>query len=135
MYKNCVLIVDDNEMFIELARFVLTAAAYEVDVAADASHALSQIPVFLPDLILMDVQMPVMGGLELTQRLKADPTTRHIVIVAFTAYALKGDAPKLQAAGFNGYIAKPVDVMTLAAEVRFWLEGPDSARGSHFVWT
>ena len=99
MNKNRVLIVDDNEMFIELARFVLTAAAYEVDVAADASHALSQIPVFLPDLILMDVQMPVMGGLELTQRLKADPTTRHIVIVAFTAYALKGDAPKLQAAG------------------------------------
>ena len=55
--------------------------------------------------------------------------------MAFTAYALKGDAPKLQATGFNGYIAKPVDVMTLAAEVRFWLEGPDSARGSHFVWT
>jgi two-component system, cell cycle response regulator DivK len=129
-----VLVVDDNDMFIEMAKFVLAAAAYEVEVAPDASQALLKIPVFLPDLIMMDVQMPVMDGIELTRRLKADPATNHIVIVAFTAYALKGDAPMLQAAGFNGYIAKPVDVMTLAAEVRFWLEGPDSARGSHFVW-
>ena len=129
-----VLIVDDNEMFIEMAKFILTAAAYEVRTAPDASQALVQIPVFLPDLILMDVQMPVMDGIELTRQLKADPATKHIVIVAFTAYALRGDALKLQAAGFNGYIAKPVDVMTLAAEVRFWLEGPSSARGSHFVW-
>ena len=129
-----VLIVDDNEMFIEMAKFVLAAAAYEVEASSDAGQALLQIPVFLPDLILMDVQMPGMDGIELTQQLKADPATKHIVIVAFTAFALKGDAPMLQAAGFDGYIAKPVDVMTLAAEVRFWLEGPGSARGSHFVW-
>lgn len=129
-----VLIVDDNEMFIEMAKFVLAAAAYEVESSSDAGQALLQIPVFLPDLILMDVQMPGMDGIELTQQLKADPATKHIVIVAFTAFALKGDAPMLQAAGFDGYIAKPVDVMTLAAEVRFWLEGPGSARGSHFVW-
>ncbi len=129
-----VLIVDDSEMFIEMAKFVLSAAAYEVESSPSASEALLQIPVFLPDLILMDVQMPIMDGIELTRQLKADPATKHIVIVAFTAYALKGDALKLQTAGFDGYIAKPVDVMTLAAEVRFWLEGPDSARGSHFVW-
>lgn len=129
-----VLIVDDNEMFIEMVKFVLSAAAYDVEAAADASAALLQIPVFLPDLILMDVQMPVMGGIELTQRLKADPATKHIVIVAFTAYALKGDAPKLKGAGFDGYIAKPVDVTTLAAEVRFWLEAPETARGSDRVW-
>jgi CheY-like chemotaxis protein len=129
-----VLIVDDNEMFIEMAKFVLSAAAYDVETSPDARHALAQIQVCLPDLILMDVQMPDMDGIELTQLLRADPKTKHIVIVAFTAYALKGDAAKLQAAGFNGYIAKPVDVMTLAAEVRFWFEGPESARGSHFVW-
>lgn len=128
------MIVDDNEMFIEMAKFVLTAAAYEVRTAPDASQALWQVPAFSPDLILMDIQMPVMDGFELTRQLKADPATKHICIVAFTAYALQGDARKLQAAGFNGYIAKPVDVMTLAAEVRFWLEGPESARGSHFVW-
>ena len=129
-----VLIVDDNEMFVEMARFVLTAAAYTVEAAAGASEALAVIPGFGPDLILMDVQMPVMDGLQLTRQLKADPATKHIVIVAFTAYALKGDADRLQAAGFDGYIAKPVDLMTLAAEVRFWFEGPESARGSHFVW-
>lgn len=129
-----VLIVDDNEMFIEMSKFVLTAAAYEVRTAPSASEALLQIPVFLPDLILMDVRMPVMDGIQLTRQLKADPATRHICIIAFTAFALQGDAPELQAAGFDGYIAKPVDVMTLAAEVRFWLEGPQSARRSHFVW-
>ena len=134
MNQTRVLIVDDNEMFIEMAKFILTAAAYAVCTAADAKQALVMIPVFVPDLILMDVQMPDMDGIELTRQLKANPETKHIVIVAFTAYALKGDALKLQEAGFNGYIAKPVDVMTLAAEVRFWLEGPASARGSHFVW-
>jgi two-component system cell cycle response regulator DivK len=134
MNQTRVLIVDDNEMFIEMAKFILTAAAYTVDTAPDARQALLQIPVFLPDLILMDIQMPVMDGIELTRQLKADLATKHIVIVAFTAYALKGDAAKLQAAGFNGYIAKPVDVMTLGAEVRFWLEGPDSSRRSPFVW-
>ena len=135
MNQTRVLIVDDNEMFIDMAKFILTAAGYEVRTAGDAIQALAHIPVFLPDLILMDVQMPVMDGMELTRQLKADPATKHIVIVAFTAFALQGDAPKLQAAGFNGYIAKPVDVMALAAQVRFWLEGPASARGSHFVWT
>ena len=134
MNQTRVLIVDDNEMFLEMAKVVLTAAAYEVRTAPDASQALLQMPVFLPDLILMDVQMPVMDGVELTRQLKANPATKHITIVAFTAYALQGDAHKLQAAGFNGYIAKPVNVMTLAAQVRFWLEGPQSARGSHFVW-
>lgn len=129
-----VLVVDDNEMFIEMTKFVLSAAAYVVETASDASLALVQIPVFRPDVILMDIQMPVMDGIELTRRLKADPATQHIVIVAFTAYALKGDELGLRAAGFDGYIAKPVDVMTLAAEVRFWLEGPASARGSRFVW-
>lgn len=122
-----VLIVDANEMFIEMVRFVLTAAA-------DASRALLQIPAFLPELILMDVQMPGMDGIELTRRLKADPATQHIVNVAFTAFALKGDELGLRAAGFDGYVARPADVMTLAAELRFWYEGTASARGRRFAW-
>jgi two-component system, cell cycle response regulator DivK len=129
-----VLIIDDNVMFIEMATFILKAAAYAVESASDAQLALAKIPTFIPELILMDLQMPVMDGIELTRQLKADPATKHIKIVAFTAFALKGDAQKLQAAGFDGYIGKPVDVMTLAAEVRFWLEGPVSARASRFVW-
>ena len=129
-----VLIVDDSVPIVELAKCMLKAAAYEVRGAFDAKDALLQIPTFLPDLILMDVQMPLMDGIELTRQLKADPATSKIVIVAFTAYALKGDAINLQAAGFDGYIGKPLDAMTLGAQVRFWLEGPETARGSHFVW-
>ncbi len=134
MTQTRVLVVDDNEMFIEMTKFVLNAAGYLVETASSASQAQLCIPVFQPDVILMDIQMPVMDGMELTRQLKADTKTRQIVIVAFTAHALKGDELGLRAAGFDGYIAKPVDVMTLAAEVRFWLEGPASARGSHFVW-
>ena len=134
MHMTRVLVVDDNAMFIEMTRFVLTAAGYQVDVASSASQALLQIPVCKPDVILMDIQMPDTDGITLTRQLKADPATRQITIVAFTAFALKGDELGLRAAGFDGYIAKPVDVMTLAAEVRFWLDGPSSARASRFVW-
>lgn len=134
MVKTRVQVVDDNEMFVEMAKFVLLEAGYEVETASDADTAVSKIPAFLPDLILMDIQMPVMDGIELTKKLKADPATRDITVVAFTAYASKGDALGLKAAGFDGYIGKPINVMTLAAEVRFWLEGPDSARSSPFVW-
>ena len=134
MNPTRVLVVDDNEMFTEMAKFVLSAAGNVVETASDAGSALSTIPDFVPDLILMDIQMPEIDGIELTRRLKADPATRHIVVVAFTAYAAKGDEHGLKAAGFDGYIGKPVDVMTLAAEVRFWLEGPESARRSPFVW-
>lgn len=134
MEQTRVLVVDDNEAFLEMAKFVLTAAGNVVDVATDAASAESMIPVFLPNVILMDIQMPVTSGIELTKRLKADQATRHIPIIAFTAYASKGEGSDLKDAGFDGYIGKPVDVMTLAAEVRFWIEAPGTARSSRFVW-
>jgi two-component system cell cycle response regulator DivK len=134
MNRTRVLVVDDNEMFIEMTRFVLSAATYVVETAADAGEALTCIPAFQPDLILMDIQMPGVDGIELTRRLKADPVTRHIPVVAFTAYAAKGDELPLKAAGFDGYIGKPIEVMTFAAEVKFWLEGSLGARGGRFAW-
>ena len=134
MHQTRVLIVDDLDMFTETAKFVWTSAGDLADAAPDAASALAKVSVFLSHLILMDAQIPVMDCTELTRRLKADPAARHIVLVAFTAYALQGDALGLQAAGFDGYIAKPVDVMTLAAEVHFWLEGPDSSQGNRFAW-
>jgi CheY-like chemotaxis protein len=134
MNQTRVLVVDDNEMFIEMTSFVLRAATYVVETAADAAEALARIPVFRPDLILMDIQMPGIDGLELTRRLKADPATRHIPVVAFTAYAEKGDELPLKAAGFAGYIGKPIEVMTFAAEVKFWLSGPAGADGGRFAW-
>ena len=66
----------------------------------------------------MDIQMPGMDGIELTRRLKADPQRQHIVIVAFTAYAMQGDEAKMRAAGCDGYLSKPIDVHTIAASLR-----------------
>ena len=74
-----------------------------------------------PRLILMDLQMPGVDGFELTRRLKADPATRDIVIVAVTAYAMKGDEERARAAGCDGYLSKPIDTRALPAQVEGWL--------------
>jgi CheY-like chemotaxis protein len=121
-----VLIVDDNALNIELVNFVLGADGFEVASALDAEQALARLPMFNPALVLMDIQMPGMDGLELTRRLKADAATRHIVVVAFTAYAMKGDEAKLREAGCDGYISKPIDVGRFAAQVRQHLAGTAS---------
>jgi len=123
MSEPRVLIVDDNAVNIELASHVLNADGFTVVSATDADDAALLATAFRPDLILMDTQMPDVDGLELTQKLKADPATRHIMIVAFTACAMKGDAARLRAAGCDGYIAKPIDVATFAATVRSRLSG------------
>ena len=118
-----VLVVDDNALNIELVMFVLDDDGFAVAAATDAADALRQIPMFRPELILMDIQMPGVDGLELTRRLKADPVTRHIVIVAFTAYAMKGDEAKLRAGGCDGYLSKPIDVASFATTVRNFITG------------
>ena len=118
-----VLVVDDNALNIELVTFVLGHDGFTVACATDAADALQQIPEFRPELILMDIQMPGADGLELTRRLKADTATRHIVIVAFTAYAMKGDEAKLLAGGCDGYLSKPIDVASFAATVRNFITG------------
>ncbi len=125
-----VLIVDDNPMNVELAAFVLRAAAFVVESAADADSAVLQIGTFRPQLILMDIQMPGMDGLALTRALKADPTTRHIAVLAFTAYAMRGDEARMRAAGCDGYIAKPIDVASFAFKVRAHLtpQGDETTR-------
>ena len=124
-----VLIVDDNEMNVELAKFVLETDGFDVESAVDAIEALERIPEFLPDLILMDIQMPGMDGLELTRLLKADPARKGILIVAFTAYAMRGDEARMRAAGCDGYLSKPIDAPTFAARVRSFLTNSDTAFG------
>jgi CheY-like chemotaxis protein len=110
-------VVDDNPHNLKLARVLLTGEGYEVRTAADAEEALTVLAGFTPRLVLMDIQLPGMDGLELTRRLKADPARRHIVVVALTAYAMKGDEAKAVAAGCDGYIAKPIDTAALTALV------------------
>jgi len=113
-----VLIVDDNAMNIAIAQVVLLAEDFAVETAADGLEARRKVLSFQPDLVLMDIQMPGEHGLELTRELKADPATRHIRIVAFTAFAMRGDEAKMRAAGCDAYLPKPIDVRTFAAQVR-----------------
>ena len=113
MASEPILIVDDNPLNLKLARVLLTTEGYEVRTAAHAAEALGVLEGFRPRLILMDIQLPGMDGLELTRRLKADPALRGTVILALTAYAMKGDEEKALDAGCDGYIAKPMDTRTL----------------------
>src|SRR5919106_5808819 len=98
-----ILIVDDNPVNMKLIRILLMGEGYNVRTAADANEALAVLKDFTPALILMDIQLPGIDGLELTRRLKSDPETRDIVIVAVTAYAMKGDQAKALAAGCDDY--------------------------------
>lgn len=116
-WKEPVLIVDDNAANLKLVRLLLTAEGYDVRVAVDAEEALTVLGAFRPRLILMDVQLLGMDGLELTRRLKADRATQDIVIIALTAYAMQGDEEKARAAGCDGYVTKPLDTRTLPATV------------------
>ena len=113
-----VLVVDDHPLNIELVAFLLLEAGFEVFSATDAEQALALLPRADPALILMDIQLPGMDGLALTRHLKADPATRHIVIVAFTAHAMKGDERLMRAAGCDGYLAKPIDVASFVDTVK-----------------
>jgi CheY-like chemotaxis protein len=112
-----ILIVDDNPTNLKLARVLLASEHYDVRTAQDADDAIAVLREFHPRLILMDVQLPGMDGLELTSQLKADPATRDILIVAMTAYAMKGDDKRALAAGCDGYVPKPIDTRSLPAVI------------------
>ncbi len=113
MANEKILIVDDNPANLKLARVLLTIEGYEVQVANDAEQALKGLESWKPRLILMDIQLPGMDGLTLTRHLKNNPETEDIVIVALTAYAMKGDEERAKAAGCDDYIAKPINTETL----------------------
>lgn len=116
-----VLIIDDNPLNVELAEFLLAADGFEVDTASDASAAMECLARHRPDVILMDMQLPGQDGLALTRLLKGDPAMRDIAVIAFTAYAMKGDEAKMLAAGCDGYLSKPIDVASFTASVRSFI--------------
>ena len=113
-----VLIVDDNDLNIELARCLLEADGFEVESQTEPARVLAHLAVFQPALVLMDVQMPGTDGLTLTRAIKADAALRDTVVIAFTAYAMKGDEARMRSAGCDGYIATPIDVDRFGATVR-----------------
>jgi CheY-like chemotaxis protein len=108
-----ILIVDDNPTNRKLVAYLMTANGYEVETAADADAAVAAIRASTPRVILMDLQLPGIDGLELTRRLKADPRTNEITIIAVTAYAMNGDEDRARAAGCDDYVTKPIDTRTL----------------------
>ena len=103
-----VLVIEDNVSNMKLATFLLESAGHTVLAATDAEAGLATARAERPDLVLMDIQLPGMDGLQATALLKADAETRSIPVIALTALAMKGDAERIQSAGCDGYIGKPM---------------------------
>lgn len=109
MSKGIILVVEDNPMNLKLMRFLLRSHGYDIRAAVNAAQAEEELARSLPDLILMDIQLPDIDGLTLTRKLKADPKTRAIAVVAVTAYAMKADEARAYEAGVDAYLTKPID--------------------------
>jgi len=112
-----ILLVEDNEVNRRLAGFLLRSQGYQVIEATTAQAAFDMIPNNRPDLIVMDIQLPGMDGLEATTKLKAEPATANIPVIAVTSYAMAGDRDKALAAGCSGYVTKPIDKTIFLAEI------------------
>ena len=113
-----ILVVDDNPTNLKLASALLRAEGHTVVPATDAEEAEALLAERVPDLILMDIALPGMDGLELTRRIKADPRLRHVPVIALTAFAMKGDDDRAREAGCDGYITKPIDTRAMPTLVR-----------------
>ena len=117
-----ILVVEDQEDNRQILRDLLSNAGFEMIEAEDGQQALTQAAKHKPDLILMDIQLPLLDGYEATRRIKADPALRSIPIIAVTSYALSGDEAKARAAGCDDFIPKPYSPRQLLAKVRQYLD-------------
>src|SRR5215475_2392929 len=117
-----ILLVEDNPVNRRLAQFLLRSQGYEVREATTAQEAFDALKTERPDLIVMDIQLPGMDGLEATRKIKDQPVTANIPVVAVTSYAMKGDREKALAAGCAGYVTKTIDKNTFIEEVSRHLE-------------
>ncbi|MGR3221279.1 MAG: response regulator [Candidatus Anammoxibacter sp.] len=123
MAGETILVVEDNEKNRKLIRVVLKAKGYNIVEAGDAETALQMLETDIPDLILMDVGLPKMDGLELTKLVKCGETTKDIPIIAVTAHAMLGAKEKMIEAGCDGYISKPIDIHEFPKTVAKVLNG------------
>ena len=119
--SNRILVVEDQEDNRRIVRDLLTTTDFEVTEAENGEEALAAVARQRPDLILMDIQLPVMDGYEATRRIKADPALREIPIIAVTSYALSGDEEKARAAGCDDFVPKPYSPRQLLAKIRKFL--------------
>jgi two-component system cell cycle response regulator DivK len=115
----------------KLTAMLLRKSGYEVLEATTASQGIGLAFRFLPELILMDIQLPIMDGLTATKILKTNPTTAGIKIVALTAFAMQGDKERMLAAGCDGYISKPIDYRSFLSQVRETLAAPAPRRSAY----
>jgi two-component system cell cycle response regulator DivK len=122
MANETILVVDDAPVSLKLTDILLRKEGYKVHATTDAEQALAILTSLHPDMMLVDIQLPGMNGLELTRKVKQDSRTRDIVVVALTACAMKGDDDVAFRAGCDGYITKPIETLTLANKVREYLE-------------
>ena len=118
-----ILIVEDESKNVTLLRDLLQVSRYSTIEATDGKQGVELAKSKKPDLILMDIQMPVMDGLEATRILKADAATRNIPVLALTSYAMKGDEERILEAGCDGYLTKPYNIQELLKTVAEYLSG------------
>lgn len=116
-----ILIIEDNQFNHELIEYLLTQAGYSTLSAWDGLEGLDVARESMPDLILCDLQMPVMNGYEVVQRIKTEPPLNRIPIVAVTASSMSGDSEKAFSAGFDGYIAKPIEPRHFVEQIEAFL--------------
>ena len=126
--RKRILVIEDQEDNRQILRDLLTSADFEVIEAADGEAGVAAAVAHRPDLILMDIQLPILDGYEATRRIKADAVLRAIPVIAVTSHALSGDAEKARAAGCDAYIAKPYSPRQLLAKVREHLSPPAPTR-------
>jgi two-component system cell cycle response regulator DivK len=119
--SKCILVVEDQADNRRILRDMLGNAGYELMEAESGEEALTAVETKRPDLILMDIQLPVMDGCEAARRIKSNPDMKAVPVIAMTAYALAGDEAKARAAGCNAYISKPFSPRALLAKVREYL--------------
>ncbi len=127
--KQRILVVEDQEDNRRIMRDLLVNAGYEVIEAVNGVEAVAMAASAKPDLILMDLQLPLIDGLEATRRIKAEPASREMPVIAVTSYALSGDNEKALAAGCDAYFSKPVSPRRLLAKIEAVLPKPDRQGG------
>ena len=117
-----ILVVEDNEKNMKLFRDVLDASGYRTLEAATGERAVELVFEHRPDLVLMDIQLPDIDGIEALSRLRADGRTASVPVLALTAQAMEGDRERFLAAGFDGYLSKPVDIAEFVATIKRYCE-------------
>ena len=123
--QKTVLVVEDNELNMKLFNDLLEANGYQVIQTRDGLSALDLARKHRPDLILMDIQLPEVSGIEVTKWLKEDDALRHIPVIAVTAFAMKGDEQKIREGGCEAYISKPISVVSFLQTIDSYLKKPE----------